>query len=145
MKKVYLTGYEKQTITEFINKLLKANITTVIDIRKNPISRKAGFSKNALFQALKENDIKYFHCQDLGTPNDIRNYLKGEGDYLKFFQLYRSYLHANPALISDALDIIYANGHSVLMCYEKDCELCHRSILASELMKRDSKIQAIPL
>lgn len=145
MKKIFLTGYEKQTIREFINKLVKAKITTIIDVRKNPISRKVGFSKWSLVKILQERGIKYFHCGDLGTPDEIRSMLRDDGDYLSFFREYRDYLSNKPNLIKNTLDIIYANGHSALMCYEKDCELCHRSILASELMKKDSKIQAIPL
>ncbi len=145
MKKIFLTGYEKQTLKEFIDKLSNARITTVIDIRENPISRKIGFSKISLFEALKKRGIKYFHCENLGTPRAIRNDLRGEGDYLTFFKKYRKHLVEKPEFINHALDIIYANGHSALMCFEKDCELCHRSILASELMKKDPNIQAIPL
>ena len=43
MKKIYLTGYEAETIEEFLKKLKDNKVTTVIDIREKPLSRKNGF------------------------------------------------------------------------------------------------------
>ena len=76
MKKLFLTGYEKETIEEFLDKLKKENITTVIDIRETPLSRKNGFSKNLLSKLLEKKGINYFHFQDLGSPKELRDKLK---------------------------------------------------------------------
>lgn len=144
MKKIYLTGYEKETIEEFLKKLKDAKITTVIDIREKPLSRKNGFSKNILKKILEKEEISYFHFEELGSPEVLRNRLKEENNYLAFFQKYREYIHRKPQLLNKLLKTIYNNGKSTLLCFEKDYELCHRSIVASELLKCDPNLQVIP-
>ncbi|PIQ72172.1 hypothetical protein COV86_04440 [Candidatus Roizmanbacteria bacterium CG11_big_fil_rev_8_21_14_0_20_35_14] len=145
MKKLFLTGYEKETIEEFLDKLKKENITTVIDIRETPLSRKNGFSKNLLSKLLEKKGINYFHFQDLGSPKELRDKLKKDLNYLNFFKNYREYIHHQPNLIKKVLKTIYSNGRSVLLCFEKEHELCHRSIVASELLKCDPNLQVIPM
>lgn len=145
IKKLYLTGYEKENIDEFLKKLKEAKITTVIDIREKPLSRKNGFSKFILEKLLVKNGVTYFHLQDLGSPEYLRTQLKKDLNYLTFFKEYRKYLHQKPNLIKKTLDVIYANGRSTLLCFEKEYQLCHRSIVASELIKCDPNLQVIPL
>jgi len=145
MKKIYLTGYEAETIEELLKKLKDNKVTTVIDIREKPLSRKNGFSKNVLEKILKKEGISYFHFEKLGSPEVLRNKLKEENNYLNFFQKYRQYIHHKPQLLKKLLKTIYENGRSTLLCFEKDYELCHRSIVASELLKCDPKLQIIPL
>lgn len=145
IKKIYLTGYERETVKEFLTKLKKQHITTVIDIRAKPLSRKNGFSKNILRKILNREGISYFHFEELGAPEILRNELKEENGYLNFFQKYRKYVHNKPQLIKRLLKTIYENGRSTLLCFEKNYELCHRSIVASELLKCDPNLQIIPL
>lgn len=145
MKTLYLTGYESETIKHFLNKLKKEKITTVLDVREKPLSRKNGFSKNILKKFLADYGISYFHFHDLGSPVELRYELKKDNDYLTFFNKYRKYLKSKPQLIKAALGTIYQNGRSVLLCYEKNYELCHRSILASELSIWDQNLRIIPL
>jgi len=61
LKMIYTIGYEERTLEEFIEQLKLFNISTLVDIRENPFSRKKGFSKNALAQSLEENGIEYLH------------------------------------------------------------------------------------
>lgn len=145
MKKVYLTGYENEDIKDFLQKLKNSHITTLIDIREKPLSRKAGFSKNQLRELLEKENIKYFHMKELGSPSLMRSKLRGSGDYLPFFKAYRTYLTQNNQVIEDLTNIIYANGNSALMCYERNSDLCHRSIVANELIKTDQNFKIIPL
>src|SRR3989344_223342 len=135
MPHLFLTGYEKESIEEFIQKLHNANITTVIDVREIPLSRKSGFSKINLEKTLREEGIDYFHFQEMGSPSSIRNQLRKDGDYLKFFIEYRMYAKRKIHILKSISEIIKSREHSALMCFEKDCELCHRSIIASELLK----------
>ena len=87
MKKLFLTGYEKETIDKFLKKLEEANITTIIDIREKPLSRKNGFSKYTLEKLLKAKGISYFHFQDLGSPESLRTKLKEESNYTQLTQV----------------------------------------------------------
>lgn len=145
MPKLFLTGYEKETVEEFIDKLEKANITTIIDVREIPLSRKNGFSKINLQKTLEEKGVKYFHFPQLGSPSKIREDLKTSGNYLKFFKEYRKYARSNLQAIRNVLNIIENKRHSALLCFERNCELCHRTILASELIKLNPHLQVTPL
>lgn len=145
MPKLFLTGYEKETIDEFLIKLEKAGITTVIDVREIPLSRKNGFSKVNLGKILKGRGIEYYHFPELGSPSKIRGELKATGDYLEFFRAYRKHARNELVAVKDVLTLIQKKKHSVLLCFERNCELCHRTILASELLKLNPQLQVTPI
>ena len=145
MPKLYLTGYEKETIEEFLDKLEKSGITTVIDVREIPLSRKNGFSKVNLKKILRERGIDYYHFPELGSPSKIRGELKATGDYLEFFRAYRKHARNKLAAVKSVLNLIQNKKHSALLCFEKDCDLCHRTILASELLKLNPQLQVTPI
>ena len=50
--KLWSIGYEGRTPEEFLDLLRKAGVTLVCDVRRNPISRKRGFSKGTLSRVL---------------------------------------------------------------------------------------------
>lgn len=144
MTKVFLTGYQGETLNNFLKKLRAKDITVVVDVREIPLSRKNGFSKNHLSQALRKHNIEYHHFEELGSPSTLRAELKINGDYLDFFSSYREHAKKEGRSIRRLLNTIDSK-HSALMCFEKNCELCHRTILASELLKRNRQLKVIPL
>lgn len=145
MKTLFSAGYEKETIKQFINKLTSSNVTSVYDVREVPLSRKNGFSKNILIEELKKKNIDYYHFPNLGSPNKLRKKLRKTSNYLRFFKSYRNYLKNNRQDIAKVIKLIENNGESsALMCYEKHPDLCHRSIIASEIIKR-KRLRVIPL
>lgn len=145
MNRVFLVGYERETPEEFLEKIKQVNIKTVIDVREIPLSRRNGFSKSNLQRFLRKNGINYYHLESLGSPTKLRIELRRSGDYLTFFKAYRHYLNKNKMAIKNLLDIISTIKHPALLCYERDCELCHRSIIASELMIKIPHLQVTPL
>ena len=54
-------GYEGRDVHEFSDLLKKHGVSLLVDVRLNPISRKTGFSKNALAKALEGVGIGYRH------------------------------------------------------------------------------------
>lgn len=143
---IFSTGYENETIEEFINKLSFNNIESVIDIREIPLSRKFGFSKNILKDKLNDKGIGYYHFSSLGSPTEIRHELRnGDLDYLDFFKKYRKHVRRQDKDIDETLDIITRSKKISLLCFEKEPELCHRTILISELLKMNHRMKIIPL
>ncbi|MBI2326923.1 DUF488 domain-containing protein [Candidatus Curtissbacteria bacterium] len=142
---LFLTGYEKETIEEFLSKIIKAKIDLIVDVREIPLSRKNGFSKQHLQKLLESNGVSYLHYPKLGSPSVIRKELYKNGDYVKFFSEYRKYANENAHEIQSVLDSIEKWKHPAIMCYEKFCELCHRSIIASELLKLNNNLRVIPI
>lgn len=63
-------GYEGRTIESFVVELQRAGVQTVADVRLNAISRKAGFSKTRLRDALAAVGIDYVHLRSLGNPRE---------------------------------------------------------------------------
>src|SRR6478735_464274 len=66
--KIFTIGYEGVTQAEFVAALRQAGVERVIDIRAVPNSRRPGFSKTPLKNALAEVGVDYFHLRALGTP-----------------------------------------------------------------------------
>lgn len=143
--KIYTIGYEGGDIQQFVATLKKNKIKSLIDIRKNPVSRKKGFSKNKLAQAVAEEGIRYFHFGDLGVPSAWRKEAKEEIiTRAKMFKKYsKEILPANQDKIEEIVGIA-KKGRSALLCYEKDAHDCHRHYLTEEISKQ-MELQVIDL
>src|SRR5215213_8895758 len=66
--RIFTIGYEGATMGEFLAALQSAGVERVIDVRAVPNSRRPGFSKTPLRNALAEVGIDYVHLRALGTP-----------------------------------------------------------------------------
>ena len=134
MTTLFTIGYEGVGLENWIEILKDNEISLVIDVREKPISRKKGFSKRSLCNALKENDIKYIHMGILGSPGEIRSELHNTHNYPSFFRKYLSYLCKQSGAIKALLDKASRQKGTCLMCFEKDPLKCHRSILTEYLL-----------
>lgn len=65
---IYTIGYEGRAIDEFIAMLAAEQIERVIDVRDLPLSRRRGFSKTPLGEALRGAGIEYVHMKSAGNP-----------------------------------------------------------------------------
>ncbi|MGH8670426.1 MAG: DUF488 family protein [Burkholderiales bacterium] len=128
---LFTIGYEGSDIRGFIETLKAAHIDVLLDIRAAPISRKKGFSKNALQAALQVAGIAYRLEHELGTPKTLRERVKLDRDYAGFFRDYGTFLAAKTPL----LDELAANleGNVALMCFERHPNTCHRLAVAAQL------------
>lgn len=131
---LFTIGYEGRNIEEYLD-LLKMNmVSLVIDVRRNPISRKPGFSKNRMREALSSEGIEYMHFPQLGIESKRRKGLKRQSDYLELFSWYEDEVLANErdALI-EIISILNRSGRVALTCYESDHTYCHRSKVSAKL------------
>lgn len=133
MKRLFTIGYEGADLSAFVRRLQIAGVSVLVDVRELPLSRRRGFSKRHLAELLAQHDIRYMHRRELGAPRDIRHELRETGDYRHYFRRFRVYLKTQHA----ALEQLVAEcvGTVVLMCFERDPEECHRSVVAAELAK----------
>ncbi len=58
---LFTIGYEGLSIDAYLNMLIADNISVLVDVRKNPISRKYGFSKTRLTDYTRLAGITYIH------------------------------------------------------------------------------------
>lgn len=129
---LYTIGYSGHTLDSLIGELRLHDITAVIDIRLTPLSRKPGFSKNRLHDALVAAGIAYFHIRALGTPKALREQVMRTKDYATFQREYHAHVVTQEQGLAEAADLI-AVYRTCLLCVEAEPEHCHRSVVASVL------------
>ena len=141
---IYTIGYEGLALGQFLE-LLKANgIERLVDIREAPISRKAGFAKAALSEAVEGAGIRYSHVRALGCPKPIRDRYKGTGDWGRYARDFNIYLAAQEAALAE-LRSAAASARTCLLCYEADFNRCHRSFVAAAVAGPDGPVRHIPV
>ena len=85
---VVTIGYEQRSLEAYLNELLRAGVTLVFDVRRNPLSRKYGFSKGTLSNACEGLGIAYAHVPELGIASEDRRGLTTQADYDGLFASY---------------------------------------------------------
>ena len=120
-------GYERRDIGDLVGMLRLNGIDVVVDVRLNPVSRKRGFSRAPLAEALAEMGIGYRHERDLGNPrwnrDPFRRGLKSARElYLHHLQ------NGASAVYRDVIDLA-RDARIALLCYEREHEECHRSCI----------------
>jgi len=130
---LFTLGYEGKSIEQYLNELIRNNISLLIDIRKNPLSRKYGFSKNQLKNYCEAVEIKYYHFPELGIESALRQDLTDFESYTKLFEIYRENLEFKTEELNTILQLLIEFKRVALTCFEKDHSQCHRSILADRI------------
>jgi len=135
-------GYEGKSLDKFLSELIKNKIEILIDIRKNPYSRKFGFQGYKLKEYLQKVNISYKHIPQLGISSDLRKNLKNYEDYVILFEKYREDLKEKKEFIEEIKSV--GKDHRIsMMCYEKNIKYCHRGILAELLREEDIEVTDI--
>lgn len=128
--RLFTVGYERRTQVELIELLRGAGVTTLLDVREDPISRVPGFSKNRLRAALEDAGMAYRHDRAWGNPTHLR---KAPGPVRKILEGYRSHVRSCPRALESFGSAAMAPGERVCaLCYERDPSICHRTVLAEE-------------
>jgi uncharacterized protein (DUF488 family) len=127
--RIFTIGYEGATMGEFLAALQAAGVQRLIDVRAVANSRRPGFSKTPLRNALAEAGIDYVHLRALGTPAAGREAARS-GRKADLERIYAGQLETPQAMAEGArmLDLA-AEKPSALLCYERDPACCHRTLL----------------
>lgn len=127
----YTIGYEGRQLADFIKLLMRERITHVVDVRELPLSRRKGFSKTPLREALEAAKIEYIHLRAAGNPY---RHLKEDIDHC--LQLYKLHLMEHPEVLSLVAETLEGR-RAALLCFEAGARSCHRSILTDRLRRLD--------
>lgn len=137
-KTLYTIGYEGVSLEMYINKLIVNDVKVLCDVRKNSYSQKWGFSKATLQDACEKVGIKFVHIPQLGIESGERQELKVIADYKRLFASYEATtLIENNVSLLQLSEIVTTNERVALTCFEKDVQMCHRGVIASQLMMLD--------
>lgn len=127
-------GYEGKCLETYLNQLLRAGVTVLCDVRRNPLSRKYGFSKTTLRGACESLGIRYEHLPELGIPSEERRELKTQADYDALFVDYeRDSLPLQTEALATIRSWIKAGDSVALTCFELHPHQCHRHCVAEAL------------
>jgi len=135
-RNLFTVGYEGQSVESFIATLTANAVSHLIDVREIPLSRKKGFSKTALKDHLNQHNIQYIHLRGLGSPRQARKQLKETGNYEVFFTVMENHLDN----VQDSLNTAHryvTESTCCLMCFEKEAQNCHRSMVACKIKQLD--------
>lgn len=125
-KVVCTIGYEGRSLEAFLDTLKKARVELVVDVRELPLSRRKGFSKTALRDALEGAGIGYRHVRAAGNP------YRAEKDIERCLALYAGHLDRAPHALDEVHELVREN-RCALLCFEHEACACHRSVIGDRL------------
>jgi uncharacterized protein (DUF488 family) len=131
--RLFTIGYEGTDLADFLATLKRNEVDLLLDVREIPLSRRKGFSKSVLREALAGKGIEYRHEKRLGSPKVIRHRLYADGNYERFFRDFWKHLAQQEDLLEQLAEEL--SGNVALMCYERDPATCHRSAVVEALGK----------
>ncbi len=127
-------GYEGRSLERYLNLLLLDGVTLLCDVRRNPLSRKYGFSKRALAAGCEAIGIRYAHLPELGIASEERRDLRTQADYDALFARYeREHLPNQGAALTRITQWIESGERVALTCYERHPQQCHRHCVSYAL------------
>ena len=145
MPTIFTIGYEQATQAAVVSALREAGVEVLADIRYLPLSRRPGFSKNSLKAAVEEAGMAYRHFRDVGTPPEGREAAR-RGDRETLAQVYAGQLELPEALAAMAeLRALALEKRTCLLCYCREADKCHRSLLIKALLEDFAVIDLEPV
>ena len=128
-------GYEGRSVENYFNSLIKAGISVLCDVRKNPISRKYGFSRSTLERLCAGCHIEYRHYPQLGIPSWERKDLNCQDDYDSLFARYEEEVLPAVKRELDEISLLVKQGKGVaLTCFEANPAQCHRTRILNTIV-----------
>jgi len=133
---IYTIGFTKKKAEYFFEKLKKAGVKRVVDVRLNNVSQLAGFAKkDDLIYFLKQlGGVDYVHFPELAPTKDILDaYKKQKGDWSTYEREFIELMerrHIENKIPKEVLN------EGCLLCSEDKPHHCHRRLVAEYLSKK---------
>lgn len=132
---LYTIGYEGLDLDAFLNKLIRARIAVLCDVRRNAYSMKYGFSKKQLQNACESVGIRYEHLPDVGIASDERQELATQADRDALFARYaKRTLPVTVPVQEHIAELVAQHGRVAIMCFEHEVGCCHRNALSKSIV-----------
>ncbi|MCX6325012.1 MAG: DUF488 family protein [Sphingobacteriales bacterium] len=133
---LFTIGYEGISLENYLVRLLKNDVRILVDVRKNALSMKYGFSKNQLKKYCESLGVMYVHFPQVGIQSEQRQELNTQADYDKLFTIYRKdNLSKTTDTQTDILTLLKKHKRIALTCFEANICQCHRKHLAEAIEK----------
>lgn len=131
---LFTIGYEGISLEAYLNKLVQNNIGLLVDVRRNPLSMKYGFSKTLLQRFCNNLGIDYIHIPEVGVDSSKRRELNSQEDYDILFEDYKKTVLLETQVNQNGIvKLLKKYKRIALTCFEADKCQCHRTHLAENL------------
>jgi uncharacterized protein (DUF488 family) len=134
---LFTIGFAGKTAHDFFEKLQKAGVKRLIDVRLNNVSQLAGFTKKKDLEYFLRaiGNIEYRHYEDLAPTSDIldRFKKKGEMDWAEYERLFNLLLEQRQPEVHHTPEEF---DHACMLCSEATAENCHRRLVAERLRQK---------
>jgi uncharacterized protein (DUF488 family) len=143
---IYTIGFTKKTAAEFFERLRRAGIQRLIDVRLNNTSQLSGFAKR--------NDLEYFLGEICGAEYHHQPMLSPDQDLLDAYNKktipWEEYQTRFLALLSqrkveEQIDRRLFDVPTVLLCSEPAADRCHRRLVAEYLAEKWGDVEIVHL
>jgi len=136
-------GFTKKSAEEFFERLKRAGIRQLVDVRLNNVSQLAGFTKkNDLEYFLREIcGARYVHEPLLAPTQALLDAYKKEGEGWPAYERKFLALMAERKVETRVPKDLFATP-TVLLCSEDTPEQCHRRLVVEYLASKWGPIQA---
>lgn len=133
---LFTIGYEGISLEEYLNRLIRNDVKLLVDVRRNPLSQKYGFSKKLLSGFCNNLGIEYLHIPEVGIDSSKRRELNTQKDYDILFDEYnKTVLEETLESQDQILLLLKKHKRIALTCFEADTCHCHRTHLAEKIEK----------
>lgn len=140
--RIFTIGYEGLDLPGFTAALARHGVETVVDVRELPLSRKRGFSKQALRHELQLAGFGYVHMVALGCPKPVREGYRQHGDWERYTAGFMEHLGKQQEAATELADLAKVTT-CALLCYEADYNFCHRAMVAEAVRQRDEELEVV--
>jgi hypothetical protein len=130
---LFTIGYEGLSVERYLNILIRNDVRILCDVRKNPLSRKFGFSKCNLQKYLPNIGIEYVHLPELGIASEKRSNLSSDDDYRNLFKKYKASLPKCRDYLERIYQLLQTKNRIAITCFEHEPLHCHRHVIRDYL------------
>lgn len=140
---VFTIGFTKTTAEGFFERLLEADVKSVIDVRLHNTSQLSGFAKahDLAYFLKKIGGIQYNH-QPLLAPTDtmLTAYKKAKGDWGAYEECFLALMSERQIENRTTPEIF---DHACLLCSEATPHHCHRRLVVDYLNRKWNRLLTV--
>lgn len=140
--RIYSVGYEGMSVDALVERLVGSKVTTLVDVRLNPSSRRPGWSRKALSASLNEAGISYVHEKLLGNPPENRDSFR-KGDGKEGRETMRKMLSNGSAPALGRLVDLASGDRVAVLCVERERVRCHRQVVTEMVQEINPAIEVL--
>lgn len=139
---VYTVGHSTRPIDEFLGLLYEHAVTSVVDVRRFPGSRRhPQFSQEALRATLTSSGVGYLHKVELGGRRSLQGGSPNTAWRNASFRAYADHMDSAgfQAALSELIELALQQ-RTAIMCAEVLPHRCHRRLIADALVARGAEV-----